>query len=224
MAYDQRTDWKDDVSGGTPIMAADLIRIEQGIAEAVPSYDLDASITAQINNVSSQTTGALASYKNRANHTGTQAASTITGLATVAISGQYSDLAGRPALATVATTGNYSDLAGKPTIPAAYTDEQVRDVIGATLVSDTPSTLTITVDDAGDAIHFSGLNPTLANLPSGSIFYVMQNGDGSWPNRLSSRTDLLARWIRIVAASADPGLATSPAVNGAYLGDIVEGA
>src|SRR5690606_9849390 len=37
---------------------------------------------------------------NRANHTGTQAASTITGLA------------------TVATTGSYNDLTGKPTIPA----------------------------------------------------------------------------------------------------------
>src|SRR5690606_108428 len=37
---------------------------------------------------------------NRANHTGTQAASTITGLA------------------TVATTGSYNDLTGKPSIPA----------------------------------------------------------------------------------------------------------
>lgn len=39
----------------------------------------------------------------RANHTGTQAAATITGLA------------------TVATSGSYNDLANKPTIPSAYT-------------------------------------------------------------------------------------------------------
>lgn len=40
-------------------------------------------------------------------------------LATVATSGQYSDLTGTPSLATVATTGDYDDLLNKPTIPAA---------------------------------------------------------------------------------------------------------
>lgn len=40
-------------------------------------------------------------------------------LATVATSGQYSDLTGTPSLATVATSGLYSDLTGTPTIPAA---------------------------------------------------------------------------------------------------------
>jgi hypothetical protein len=38
-------------------------------------------------------------------------------LATVATSGQYNDLSGRPALATVATSGSYTDLTNKPTIP-----------------------------------------------------------------------------------------------------------
>ena len=41
-------------------------------------------------------------------------------LATVATSGNYNDLSGKPSLpvlATVATSGNYSDLSGKPTIP-----------------------------------------------------------------------------------------------------------
>jgi len=52
----------------------------------------------------------------RANHSGTQAANTITGLATVATSGAYSDLSGRPSLATVATTGAYADLSGRPTL------------------------------------------------------------------------------------------------------------
>lgn len=40
-------------------------------------------------------------------------------LATVATSGQYSDLTGTPSLATVATSGLYSDLSGTPTIPSA---------------------------------------------------------------------------------------------------------
>lgn len=44
---------------------------------------------------------------------------TVTGLATVAGTGAYSDLTGTPALATVATTGAYSDLSGKPTLGTA---------------------------------------------------------------------------------------------------------
>jgi hypothetical protein len=40
-------------------------------------------------------------------------------LATVATSGSYNDLTGKPALAAVATTGSYSDLENTPTIPAA---------------------------------------------------------------------------------------------------------
>lgn len=43
-----------------------------------------------------------ATLLNRANHTGTQAAGTITGLANVATSGAYADLSGRPTLGTAA--------------------------------------------------------------------------------------------------------------------------
>ena len=42
--------------------------------------------------------------------------------ATVATSGNYSDLSGTPNLATVATSGSYTDLADKPTIPSAVSD------------------------------------------------------------------------------------------------------
>lgn len=43
----------------------------------------------------------------------------LSGLATVASTGQYSDLIGKPSLATVATTGAYSDLTGTPTLGTA---------------------------------------------------------------------------------------------------------
>ena len=46
-------------------------------------------------------------------------ASDVSGLATVATSGAYSDLSGTPSLATVATTGAYSDLSGLPTLGTA---------------------------------------------------------------------------------------------------------
>lgn len=38
-------------------------------------------------------------------------------LASVATSGAYSDLSGKPSLATVATSGSYTDLTNKPTVP-----------------------------------------------------------------------------------------------------------
>lgn len=42
--------------------------------------------------------------------------SKLDGLATVATSGSYTDLSGKPSLATVATSGSYSDLTGTPTL------------------------------------------------------------------------------------------------------------
>ena len=50
---------------------------------------------------------------------GAVAASEVSGLATVATTGAYSDLSGTPTLATVATTGAYSDLSGTPTLGTA---------------------------------------------------------------------------------------------------------
>ena len=47
----------------------------------------------------------------------------ISGLATVATSGAYSDLSGTPSLATVATTGAYSDLTGTPTLGTAAAED-----------------------------------------------------------------------------------------------------
>jgi len=84
----------------------------------------------------------------RANHTGTQAATTITGLASVATTGDWNDLSNKPSfgtaalqetsafataaqgitadsavqpgdLAPVATSGDYDDLSGKPTLGTA---------------------------------------------------------------------------------------------------------
>lgn len=69
-------------------------------------------------------------YLNRANHTGTQSAATITGLATVATSGAYSDLSGKPSLATVATSGAYSDLTGKPSLATVATTGAYADLTG----------------------------------------------------------------------------------------------
>jgi hypothetical protein len=47
----------------------------------------------------------------------------VSGLATVATTGAYSDLSGTPSLATVATTGAYSDLSGTPTLGTAAAED-----------------------------------------------------------------------------------------------------
>ena len=47
----------------------------------------------------------------------TGVADALSTLATVASSGNYSDLSDTPTLATVATSGSYNDLSNKPTIP-----------------------------------------------------------------------------------------------------------
>lgn len=56
----------------------------------------------------------------------------VTGLSTVATSGAYSDLSGKPTLSTVATSGSYNDLSNKPTIP---TVRRVETYLGTTNAS-----------------------------------------------------------------------------------------
>lgn len=65
----------------------------------------------------------------------------------------------------------------------------------------------------------------IADLPAGSVLYAVQNSsDNSWPNRPTTRTDIMVIWIRLVNGSGDPAPATSPSVSGAYGNDITFGA
>jgi len=71
--------------------------------------------------------------------------SDISGLATVATSGAYSDLSGTPTLATVATTGAYSDLSGTPSLATVATTGAYSDLTG------TPTLGTAAAEDVGTA-------------------------------------------------------------------------
>lgn len=64
----------------------------------------------------------------------------------------------------------------------------------------------------------------ISDLPAGATLFVVQNGDGTWPNRPTSRTDIVVFWIRIVVGSSDPSAVTSPTLTGAYNNDVVVGA
>ena len=79
----------------------------------------------------------------------------ISGLATVASTGAYSDLSGAPTLATVATTGAYSDLSGTPTLGTA-----------AALDVGTSATNVVQLDGTGKLPAVDGSQ--LINLPSGA--------------------------------------------------------
>lgn len=54
--------------------------------------------------------------------------SKLDGLATVATSGSYTDLSGKPVLATVATSGSYTDLSGKPSLSTVASSGEYADL------------------------------------------------------------------------------------------------
>lgn len=78
------------------------------VAAQLAPYLTNATAATTYQPLSTNLTGLAANnaahYLSRGNHTGTQAASTITGLAAVATSGAYGDLTGRPTLGTAAAT------------------------------------------------------------------------------------------------------------------------
>lgn len=131
----------------------------------------------------------------RANHTGTQAAGTITGLATVATTGTYADLSGKPTLGTAAATastdyapaaqgvtnGNshdhdggdgaqiaYSSLSGLPTLPTGTNtgDQTLANTSNAT-------SHTVTLSGSGGSLQLvEGSNVTFATSGNGSAGVV----------------------------------------------------
>jgi hypothetical protein len=114
----------------------------------------------------SMATGATANATNaelrdRATHTGTQAASTITGLAPVAISGSYSDLSGAPVLDT-----NWSH---RPTVA-------FQSATGTTQVTASAITKSVFHVGSADASNTGIILP--AGMTIGAVFTIF-NGTGT---------------------------------------------
>jgi len=89
-----------------------------------------------------------ASLRDRSTHTGTQSASTITGLADVATSGDYDDLDNLPTL----FSGNYNDLSNKPTIPDAQVNSDWNATNGVAQILNKP---TLGSAASADSIDFA---------------------------------------------------------------------
>ena len=86
-------------------------------------------------------------------------------LATVATTGNYSDLNGTPSLATVATSGDYDDLTNKPTIPAAQvqSDWNQSDNSSVDFIKNKPTLATVaTTGDYDDLTN----KPTIPTVPT----------------------------------------------------------
>jgi len=114
----------------------------------------------------------------RANHTGTQPASTITGLAPIATSGAYTDLTGKPTLATVATSGAYTDLTGKPTIPAAQVNSDWNAASGLAQILNKPTIPAAQVNsdwDASTGVSQILNKPTLATVATSGSYADLSN-------------------------------------------------
>lgn len=169
---------------------------------------------------------AVAAAYSRANHSGTQAASTVTGLASVATSGNYTDLAGtptlstvaqtgaygdltgRPSLATVASSGNYGDLAGRPTLAAVASSGSYADLTGSPSLAPVASS-----GDYNDLINKPAALTSYAALPAGTTITVVKDATTGWPSRPTSRADLVVQW-----KGADP----SPAIVSSGTGGMLD--
>ena len=83
-------------------------------------------------------------------------------LATVATSGAYADLSGKPNLATVATSGAYADLSGKPNLATVATSGAYADLSGK------PTLATVATSGAADDVSVAAI-PTSYTAASADV-------------------------------------------------------
>jgi hypothetical protein len=107
----------------------------------------------------------------------TLSASDISGLATVATTGAYSDLSGKPTLATVATSGAYADLSGTPSLATvattgAYSDLSGKPTLGTAAALDVGTTALKVVQLDASARLPAVDGSQLTNLPSAPVTSV----------------------------------------------------
>lgn len=88
----------------------------------------------------------------------------------------YSKLTGAPSLATVATTGAYGDLSGKPTIPAAQVSSDWNAVSGVSQILNKPSLATVAT--SGAYTDLTG-TPTLGSAAAKNITFFATAAQGT---------------------------------------------
>lgn len=98
-------------------------------------------------------------------------------LATVATSGKYADLSGKPTLSTVATSGSYNDLSNKPTLGALASKDKVT---YATDITGAPTLATVATSG-----NYNDLK-NKPSIPSAGLTVVAESyGANSWYRKYS---------------------------------------
>jgi hypothetical protein len=179
-----------------------------------------------------------AQLRDRSTHTGTQSAATITGLATVATSGAYGDLSGRPTLGTAAAldsgtgSGNVPVLDGAGKVPSALLPSYVDDVIEGANLAAFPATgetgKVYVAIDTGKAYRWSGsayveisASPGSTDaVPEGSVNLYYTNARASAAAPVQS---VAGRTGNVTLSTSDiSGLGTAATANtGTSAGNVV---
>ena len=163
----------------------------------------------------------------RENHTGTQAAGTITGLATVATSGAYSDLSGLPSL----FDGAYSSLSG---IPSTFTPEAHTHTLSA--ITDSGYMAALDRATAEQIRGFTGDAGLTAERLADAAALITPSGASNWApdwaafvsanweltgNRtLSNPTNVIPGTTRVFRAAGNDATERTISFGSNYVGDL----
>jgi len=116
----------------------------------------------------------------RANHTGTQTASTITGLATVSTSGAYADLSGRPTLGTAAAAASTAFAASGAVTGSGLTVTSSRVIGRSTAGTGAPEEISVGagLSLSGGVLSVTGGGATNIWIPAAQWIPATTNGCG----------------------------------------------
>ena len=175
-----QADWQQNDSS-----AVDYIKNKPSLPSAQIQSDWNQTNTSEVDYIKNKPT--IPAAQVNADWNSTSGVSEILNkpsLATVATSGNYSDLNGTPSLATVATSGDYDDLQNKPTIPAApvQSDWNEADSSSLAYIANKPTIPAAQVNSDWNAV--SGVaqilnKPTIPTVPAmatETLTFTLQGG------------------------------------------------
>ena len=157
-----------------------------------------------------------AQLRDRSTHTGTQAAGTITGLSTVATSGAYADLSGRPTLGTAAATAS-SDYATAAQGAKADTAVQPAALSGYVQTNDSRLTTDLTYDAATREVRSStGSDAVLPLVTASAAGLARATGYGTITYAAQATLDFaaLAGQMNTISLTGNLELLASNLANG----------
>jgi len=131
-------------------------------SEGGPRLILKSNFSATITIDSELSTTSTNAVENRVITNALSAKADSSSLATVATSGNYSDLTGKPTLAAVATSGAYSDLSGTPTLSTVATSGSYNDLSNTPILGTAAAkNFVTTVGTTQDLITSAAVNTEL---------------------------------------------------------------